>query len=179
MLYKKLKIEMTEMAGVRSSLRAMRFPKDNSKGDSTFCLNVVTIGKKDKALAKRLIKAGNEHAKFVRGIDVWIELYFQAGFMIELETYRIGIDTLSTSSSMHNELKNLIGVELAEQKQKDLSTKVYHRISKVSYQTLRKMYKERRNHKHPDWQIFCDFIETLPFFDIFIYPEFINTKDWS
>jgi hypothetical protein len=67
------------------------------------------------------------------------------------------------SSAMHGELKGLKGKELAEQKQKDLPEKVYTRILTISYQALRHMYKARRNHRHPDWQIFCDMIETLPY----------------
>jgi hypothetical protein len=42
----------------------------------------------------------------------------------------------------------------------------------ASYQALRRIYKQRRHHRHPDWQVFCkDFIEKLPDFDTLIYPE--------
>ena len=141
-------------------MKAMRLPKQ-SEGDSSF--NSGVIGQKDLELASNLVKAGDDHAKAMRGIIVWMELELQVGFMIEFETYRHGVECLSTSSSMHNELKNLKGEELAEQKQADLPDKIYTRILTISYQALRHMYKARRNHKHPDWQIFCDFIETLPY----------------
>jgi len=170
--YYPLRVEVESMNGVWESLKAMRLPK-NSENDShlTFSKDCVMLKKSDKRLAQSLVKAGTDHAKFTRGIIVWLNIKCQAGWLIEFETYRHGVETLSTSSSMHNELKYMSGRELAEQKQKDLSKKVYERSLTVSYQAFRAMYKARRKHRHPDWQIFCDFIETLPFFDIFIYPE--------
>jgi len=170
--YYPLQIRAKSINGVWESLKAMRLPK-MSKNDSSATLgdNHVTIGRSDSNLARSLVKAGTDHAKFTRGIIVWLNIKCQAGWLIEFETYRHGVETLSTSSSMHNELKYMSGRELAEQKQKDLSKKVYERSLTVSYQAFRAMYKARRKHRHPDWQIFCDFIETLPFFDIFIYPE--------
>jgi len=150
-MYKPLKIKLLEVAGFGPSFKAMRLPKGSRGG-----------GPKDKTLARKLILAGNDHAKFVRGVVVYLELELQVGFMIEFETYRHGVECLSTSSSMHNELRRLSGEELATKKQKELPEKVYTRIVMISYQALRSMYKARRHHRHPDWQIFCDFIETLP-----------------
>jgi len=91
--------------------------------------------------------------------------------MIEFETYRHGVECLSTSSAMHGELRGMRGEELAEAKQNGLPDKVYRRIVMVSYQALRSMYRARRHHRHPDWQIFCDFVEGLPWFPMLIYPE--------
>ena len=159
-MYIPLEIKGYGVHGLVWAMKAMRLPKQ-SEGDSSF--NSGVIGQKDLELASNLVKAGDDHAKAMRGIIVWMELELQVGFMIEFETYRHGVECLSTSSSMHNELKNLKGEELAEQKQADLPDKIYTRILTISYQALRHMYKARRNHKHPDWQIFCDFIETLPY----------------
>lgn len=180
MNYKPLRIKKCKVTGMMPALKAMRLPK-GSKNDSKVLSGIdpfttdsdqyLHLGENDKQLARSLVKAGPDHAKFTRGIIAYLEMEMQAGFMIEFETYRHGVECLSTSSSMHGELKGLKGEELAEQKQKDLSEKVYTRILTVSYQALRSMYKARRNHRHPDWQIFCDFVESLPYFDVFIYPE--------
>ncbi len=160
MKYKPLTIETIEGPwGINSSLEAMRLPMNGRRKNDDF------------TLAGKLIKAGDEHAKSMRGIDIWAKLSFQVGWGIELFTYNIGMDDLSTSSSMHNELKGLKGEELADQKQLDLPDKVYTRIIKVNYQTLRRIYKQRRHHRHPDWHIFCDWIETLPHFYDLIMPE--------
>lgn len=32
----------------------------------------------------------------------------------------------------------------------------------TNYRCLKNIYAQRRNHRLPDWQVFCDFIETLP-----------------
>lgn len=159
--YKPLEIVDVEVVGMHWSMRAMRLPK-KSKGD-TQMYYPSTIGPKDLHLASNLVKAGNDHAKAMRGIIVYAEIKLQVGFMIEFETYRHGVECLSTSSSMHCELAQLKGEELAEQKQADLPDKQYTRILTMSYQALRAMYKARRYHRHPDWHIFCDWIETLPY----------------
>lgn len=158
MHYKQIELECIGSAGVIPSLTAMRLPK-NGRTHS------------DEALARKLVKAGGSHAKFSRGIIYYIRAEFQVGFMIELDTYRHGREVLSTSSSMHTELKSMSGIELAEQKQADLPDKVYTQIAMYSAQCLRKIYAERRSHRHPDWLRFCRFIETLDGFDTYIWPE--------
>lgn len=157
-MYKQIELKCIEMAGIVPSLEAMRLPKSGKIHS-------------DEWLARSLVKAGTSHAKFSRGVVYYIKASFQAGFMIELDTYRHGREVLSTSSSIHNELKALSGPALAEQKQADLCNKVYTQIAMYSAQCLRKIYMERRNHRHPDWQRFCDFIKTLEWFDLFIMPE--------
>lgn len=165
-MYQPLEVELCSVCGVDESLKAMRLPKQ-STGDSL----PNEIGLKDARLAKKLILAGDDHAKAMRGVMAYFRLKFQVGWMIEFETYRHGVECLSTSSSMHGELRKLSGIELAMQKQADLPRKMYTRIVVISYQALRRMYRARRNHRHPDWQIFCDFVETLPYFDKLIMPE--------
>ena len=158
MAYKPLEIVDYEVVGIPWAMRAMRLPK-MSKGDTAQGI----IGAKDLHLASNLVNAGDDHAKAIRGIIVYMEIRMQVGWMIELETYRHGVECLSTSSSMHGELSGFFGKELAEQKQQDLPNKQYTRILHISYQALRSMYKARRHHRHPDWHIWCDWIETLPY----------------
>ena len=177
MYYKEIYPILNQVVGFKHSLIAMRKPK-MSKNDSVFVGDSVSIlGESDKRLAMALIKGGNDHAKAFRGIIAYLTIKMQTGFMIEFETYRHGVECLSTSSAMHGELKGLKGTELAEKKQKDLCDKVYERDLTISYQALRSMYKARRTHRHPDWQIFCDFVETLPWFNIFIMPEKYDWKE--
>ncbi|MDA3834718.1 MAG: hypothetical protein PF495_15140 [Spirochaetales bacterium] len=163
MSYVPIEVDLFEVTGVAFVLqRAMRRPKKQSG---------LWNPEADNRLARALVKGGDDHAKCVRGIIAYFTITLQVGFMIEFETYRHGVECLSTSSAMHGELKGLKGAALAEQKQADLVDKVYTRDLTMSYQALRNIYKARRNHRHPDWQIFCDWIETLPEFDVFIYPE--------
>jgi hypothetical protein len=161
-MYKPIEIKLLSYYGLSESLKAMRLPMQGGR----------SIKKDDISLAKSLIKAGGSHAKFSRGIIFYIEITMQAGFMIELDTYRIGREVLSTTSSMHNELRYMNGLDLAEQKQADLIDKQYTQIMMISAQTLRKIYHERKNHRHPDWKIFCNFIEKLEL-SYLIIPEVV------
>lgn len=161
MFYKQLEITNYNVVGMDWAMLAMRLPK-KSKGDTPLGGN--RIGKLDLELASALVKAGDDHAKCMRGVNVFVKMKMQTGFMIEFETYRQGVECLSTSSSMHDELKKLKGEELAEQKQRGLPERVYERIVMISYQTLRRIYRARKNHRHPDWTIFCDWIMVLPYF---------------
>lgn len=167
-LYRPLKIETLRVAGIEESLRAMRNPR-MSHARSTLDADI--------ALASKLIRAGDEHAKAIRGCIVWAELDCQVGWMIELDTYRIGIETLSTSSAMYMDLAGQKGHGLAEVKQADLPTKIYRRTLMASYQALRRIHHQRRKHRHPDWQLFCNWIESLPYFDQLIMPEYSRAMD--
>lgn len=157
-VYKPLKIETMEVAGINSSLISMRYPMEGRKSTRT-----------DSELSRLLSKTGDDHAKHLRGCLVWAKLELQAGFMIELETYSVGVIKLPCTSSMHTELKNLTGVELAEEKQKGLSEKVYKRIFIFSFQALSRIDSQRENHRHPDWQIFRDWIKTVPYYSELVY----------
>jgi len=159
MSYKPLTIKTLNIAGKKEAFKAMRLPIDGNPFNP------------DEVLVADLIRRGDSHAKCVRGVIVWAEMSFQAGWMIELDTYRHGREVLSTSSSMHNELKHLGGADLASKKQRDLVNKYYTQICTFSYQALRRIWIERRKHRHPDWQIFCDWVETLPDFGTLIIPE--------
>jgi len=161
--YKPLQIKTLKVAGAEESLMAMRLPMPQRDTQPTF--------EDDLFLASKLIKGGDDHAKAMRGILVWVELQCQVGWLLEYEQYEVGVTRLSSSSSMHSELKLLKGAELAEQKQIDLATKVYTLVDVISYQTIRRIYIARQYHRHPDWHIYRrDFVESLPYFDRLINP---------
>lgn len=161
--YKPIHIILHNVCGIDFALKAMRNPRMSHKHSTH---------ESDLALAATLIQAGDEHAKALRGVIAYFDISMQVGFMVEWDTYRIGIECLSSSSSMHLDLTGKKGRELAEAKQTGLADQYYHRSYMANYQTLRRMYLQRRNHRHPDWQCFCkDFIETLPYFDMLLYPE--------
>ena len=87
-LYKQLEVERVSIHGLIESMHAMRIPK-KSDGDSKYSENGdMLLGYNDAQLAARLVRAGNDHAKAMRGIIVWLKMRMQVGFMIEFETYR-------------------------------------------------------------------------------------------
>lgn len=62
------------------------------------------IGEKDLSLAQRLIKGGNEHAKFMRQIQVWMDADMPRYWHQEADTYKF--NTKNSCSTMHRLLKN-------------------------------------------------------------------------
>lgn len=151
-MYKPLQIATLEVVGVNHALRAMRNPRMSHERAEPAA---------DHALARKLIRAGDEHAKAIRGIIAYFEMDCQIGWMVEFDTYRIGVETLSTSSTMYMDLSGMKGAALAAAKQAGLADVVYHRTCLASYQALRRIYYQRQHHRHPDWQIFCEWIRGL------------------
>ena len=173
-----MEIKLLEIAGIRSAIKAMRLPKrSGEKSDSENSVyfthdyhngNVIGsesewyIGPNDMKLAQTLIKAGSEHCKALRGIIAWIETTAPWYWFNELDTYVVGRVPMGSTSSMHIDCKGLTGEELQKAKGAIRGDYEYTRIWAMGYMGLRNMYKQRRTHRLPEWQQFCDFIETLP-----------------
>ena len=63
-----------------------------------------SIGEKDKELSIKLQKAGSEHCKHLRMIQVWAEIEAPREWLIQMDTYRYGVEKISTST-MHTLMK--------------------------------------------------------------------------
>ena len=170
-----IKINTIEIAGLGSVLQALRLPfgkECRSHGSfhiETFEKDLFithahsVINEKDMHLLSTLVKRGDEHAKCIRGLIVYAEIEAPIWFYRELETYRAGRERLSSESTMHIDCKGLSGDELEKAKDKIPSGKVQKTIDMYSYQTLRRIYLQRRNHRLPMWHDFCRWIEGLPY----------------
>lgn len=96
-----MKIKTLEVAGFHSALHAMRNPLNSwEKSDS----HTGYVGMKDKELSMRLAKAGPEHAKHLRMVVVWAEITAPREWLIQLDTYRVGVEKVSCST-MHTLMK--------------------------------------------------------------------------
>lgn len=171
-------IETLEIFGFYTAFRALRLPhKGQHKSDTEIhnitCPDVnngkllignynMTIGDKDLQLLSSLVVNGDEHAKVNRAIIVSVELNAPRYWWQEMDTYRIGHERASSESTMHSEAKNLTGKELQKFKAEIKEGLMQKRIDTFSYQTLRRIRLQRRPHRLPEWQEFCDWIETLP-----------------
>ncbi len=158
-----------EIAGLGAALLALRLPfgKDmrshiRQKG------KIVDVDKDDAKLLSTLVKRGDEHAKVLRGVMVWCEINAPLYFWKEMDTYRIGAERLSSESSMHIECRGLPEEELVEMQETMQMGHMQKRVWMFSYQTLRRIYFQRRNHRLPQWRRFCEWIEGLPFAKEFI-----------
>lgn len=176
-----IKIELLEVAGLASVMQALRLPfgKDaRSYVESEVHYNVgrnefitgtkVVPDDNDMKLLETLVKNGDEHAKVLRGMVVYLVITAPIWFYRELETYRVGRERLGSESTMHIECKGLSGEELENAKDKIEMGHTQRTVDMYSYQTLRRIYFQRRNHRLPMWHDFCSFIETLPFAKEFI-----------
>ena len=194
-----MKIETLEISGFRSALEALRLPYsleprselsahcalipaedlpgklDSTIYDSSFIsISNLDISKKDINLMSTLVKRGDEHAKVLRGVIVWVKITAPLYMWAEIETYRAGHERLGSESTMHTEGKGLSGEKLQKVKAEIPSGRELTKIDYFSYQTLRRIYFQRRNHRLPEWLEFCEYIKTLPYSEEFITIENVN-----
>ena len=102
-----MKITNVEVYGFIPALRGMRSPLNSwHLQDSVpyYCMpdilwDATLIGERDLDLAKRLIKAGNEHCKFLRQIQVWADFEMPLYWWSEFDTYKF--NTKNSCSTMH------------------------------------------------------------------------------
>lgn len=112
-----INFERTEVWGFEHALRGMRNPMNSwNKSDSRYCtendycdeciLNICNscdsylIGENDMNLARKLVRGGSEHRKFMRQIYVSVDITAPLYWWKEFDTYKVG--TVSNScSTMH------------------------------------------------------------------------------
>ena len=171
-----IKIELLEVAGLASVMQALRLPYGKDARSYVECnatYNLarnefttetrVILDEKDVKLLETLVKNGDEHAKVLRGMVVYLEITAPRFWWVEMDTYRIGTERLSSESTMHIQGRGLSTEELVKMKSELTEGTLQKRVQMFSYQTLRRIYFQRRNHRLPMWHDFCSFIETLPF----------------
>lgn len=176
-----INIETLEIAGLASAFQALRLPfgkecrsycdwsenliqfSDSDKELYFDSLSLHEIDDRDLILMSTLVKRGDEHSKIVRGIIVYAQIEAPIWFYRELETYKIGRERLSCESTMHIECKGLSGEELEKAKDEIPMGHIQKTVDWFSYQTLRRIWIQRHNHRLPMWHDFCVWIESLPF----------------
>lgn len=109
-----IKLENVDVFGWEAAIRGMRNPM-NSWDKSDSGLVIVNeedrelgydpifeyhIGKNDLALMKSLSKAGNDHAKFLRMINVTVDITAPLYWWKEFDTYKVGT-VANSCSTMH------------------------------------------------------------------------------
>lgn len=92
-----MRIETLKVAGLTEALVGMRNPLNSWHLNDT---KDDVIGEKDLGLAQRLIKAGSEHCKFMRQVQVWVNITAPRYWWSEFDTYKVGTSANSTST-MH------------------------------------------------------------------------------
>lgn len=154
----------------------------------------ILIDDRDIKLLQRLIKNGDEHAKAVRLINVTAEIQAPLFWWSEMDTYICGVNRGCSESTMHTLKKEQLSqanfeypildchietlqMAIDENFDNDInllknylpSGYLQARDINFSYQTLRRICKQRANHKLPQWKVFIDWVKTLPLSEELIF----------
>ena len=108
-----IKLERISVMNFENAIRGARNPMNSwDKSDSTFDYDVVPkykgyevkpkfeIGENDLKLMKSLSKAGNDHGKFLRMINVTVDITAPLYWWKEFDTYKVGT-VANSCSTMH------------------------------------------------------------------------------
>ena len=170
-----MKFENTEVWGFEHAIRGMRNPLESwNKSDSHYDIEEVMvdeevvlergkyiIGSNDLQLAQTLIRAGSEHRKFLRQIFVAVDITAPLYFFKELDTYKVGTVSNSTST-MHKLASTPITIDCFEMD--DFTPFIDNFKIDLSWQTivtyleqLRQRYNETKDKRY--WK---ELIRLLP-----------------
>lgn len=133
---------------------------------------------------------GSGHDQFLTGIVVQFNLTLTNKAWVEAERYHF-LDFVSSQSTMHRIAKfdlnqayidyvdpRMVEImkELVAQYNADPTPEKYLRVlysnpagfrltarMTTNYRQLKTIYRQRRNHRLPEWRAFCEWIETLPY----------------
>lgn len=104
-----IKITNAEVFGWDAAIRGMRNPMNSwDKSDSKHWHETIVgheverrvVGNADLTLMKRLVKAGSDHAKFMRMINVTMDVIAPLYWWSEYDTYKVGT-VANSCSKMH------------------------------------------------------------------------------
>ena len=175
-----IEIKLLEVAGLASALQALHLPfgkecdsiatadswdvRSKQNELSTHGEWHIVMSEHDKSLLRALISRGDEHAKVLRGVIVYLEINAPRYWWVEMDTYRVGKEQLASESTMHIQGRGLSEEELVKMKSELKEGTMQKRVIMVSYQTLRRICKQRHNHRLPEWREFCNWIlDNVPY----------------
>lgn len=97
-----INIMNTQVMGFEGAIRGMRNPMNSwDKNDSWMNFPYeFSLGENDKILAKKLVKAGSDHRKFMRMIHVQTDVLAPLYWWKEFDTYKVGT-VANSCSTMH------------------------------------------------------------------------------
>ena len=181
-------INGTRVYGLNESAAASGYPMAIEPLDFSF----LSIGEDSYKRAKKLSATpiGSGHDQFLTSIIVQFDLTFPLKTWVELQRYHF-IDFCSSMSTMHRIIKmdiqkccnkyvdedilNILEKYIKEYDKNPTNENFYKVIYNIpsgfeytarlttNYRQLKTIYAQRKNHRLPDWHIFCEWIETLPY----------------
>ena len=98
-----IEIGNVETYGWQAAIRGMRNPKNSwDKSDTYWDIDEYdyVVGEQDLKLMQTLVKAGNDHGKFMRMIGVSVDIVAPLYWWKEFDTYKVGT-VANSCSTMH------------------------------------------------------------------------------
>lgn len=96
-------IENTEVSGWAAAVRGMRNPMNSWDKSDSFrheLTDEFQVGENDYRLMKQLVRAGSDHSKFMRMINVTLDVTAPMYWWKEMDTYKVGT-VRNSCSTMH------------------------------------------------------------------------------
>jgi len=177
-------VECLEIGGIIPAIIGMRKSYSSEKKIDSFAtgydtLTKVILGQKDLTLMKSLIKKGPSHSKFLRTIQIWLEIKAPISWWVQFDTYKVGVTRLS-ESTMHRLVKdykkdklqkrftsNVDGtaidlIEEAIEQGKDITELrdnlpmgyILVSVVNLNMQNIINIIEQRKEHKNKHWQEF-------------------------
>lgn len=155
-----IKFENTEVMNFEGAIRGMRNPLNSwDKSDSYYDIDDMAIvsrgyiiGPNDLDLARRLIKAGSDHRKFLRQIFVSVDITAPLYWWKEFDTYKVATvaNSCSTMHKIHAKPIELSDFSIddfyIEDEGLDLSD--YFKNVVADCESLRRKYLETKDKKY-------------------------------
>ena len=179
-----MKIKNVHVCGLRESIRRAKFPMST---DTESLNDTLTEGIKKLAQSK----AGEGHDQWLTGVVVQFDVTGSLKWWTEAQRYHF-LDFVSSQSTMHritrfdieeqcNEyvhfgtismLKSLVDCYNADPTPENYLRVLYNIPTgfqltagmTTNYRQLKTIYKQRKNHRLPEWREFCEWVLTLPYF---------------
>lgn len=185
------KVSNVEIYGLEESIVASGYPMrterlENIKAEVMDNLDIHT----KRAVKLAQTKIGEGHDNWLNGIIAQFDLQVSTKAWTQFQRYHF-LEFVSSMSTMHrltkmsfDEVFNEYVTQQTREQMKELQDAYNENPSKenklkllynapagleitarmsTNYRQLKTIYKQRRNHLLPDWQMFCDWIESLPY----------------
>ena len=164
-----IKVENIDIYGFDAAIRGMRNPMNSwSKSDSEYVVNWVSeemvqmnyeVGANDLDLMQRLYRAGTEHRKYLRMINVTMDITCHHTWWGEFDTYKVGTVRNSCSKMHKIHVKEFTYDDFSHEGIDECGEDVQSvfRIVVNELEYLRKMFNETHDKKY--WRAI---IELLP-----------------
>lgn len=177
-----LKINNVNIYGFDESVRGAKFPMSVNVDalNSDITVGIETLAKADP---------GSGHDNFLNGIIVQFDLTCSNKMWVEMERYHF-IDFVSSQSTMHRAARMDFALQFNEyvtaktlaecerlkaRYQENPCVETYLKLlynlpsgmeltarMTTNYRQLKTIYRQRKDHRLPEWRRFCQWLETLP-----------------